>query len=105
MKPEQLYQELKHLAEKLNVIVSEQNFRNAGIHVKSGYCKIKGEDHCIIDKHIRLNQKMEVLGECLSLFPHETVYAMPAVRLYLDRFKGFDREQGASENEENQASE
>ena len=30
MKPEQIYQELKDLAEKLGVTVSEQNFRASG---------------------------------------------------------------------------
>ena len=96
MKPEQLYIELKHLAEKLDLQVCEQNFRTTGIHVRSGYCKIKGKDHCIIDKHLRINQKMEVLGECLSSLPHESVYVMPAVRDYLDRFKSFRGANGES---------
>lgn len=87
MKPEQLYQELKGLAEKLGIQVSEQNFRPTGIHVKSGYCKVKGNDHCIIDKHIKTNQKIEVLTECLMQFPHENVYVVPALREYLDQFK------------------
>jgi len=103
MKPEQLYQELKHLAEKLNLQVLEQNFRTTGIHVKSGYCKVKGKDHCIIDKHLRVNQKMEVLGECLSVLPHESVFAIPAVREYLDRFKAFSEAQGDSDPGEDQA--
>ncbi len=104
MKPEQLYQELKHLAEKLNLTVSEQNFRNTGIHVKSGYCKVKGEDHCIIDKHLRVNQKMEVLGECLCALPHETIYVIPAVREYIDRFKSFSETHGESDSEDQQPS-
>lgn len=87
LKPDQLYQELKDLAEKLGIVVSEQNFRNAGIHVNSGYCKVKDKDHCIINKHLKLEQKIEVLGECISLFPHESVYTVPAVREFLESFK------------------
>lgn len=87
MKPEQLYQELRHLAEKLDVQVAEHNFRTTGIHVKSGYCKVKGKDHFIIDKHLRVNQKLETLAEWLSGQPHESVYVMPAVREYLERLK------------------
>ena len=102
MKPEQLYQELKHLAEKLNLNVSEQNFRNSGIHVKSGYCKVKGEDHCIIDKHLRLAQKMEVLAECLNGLPHENIYVMPTVREFIDRFKGFSTTLEESESHESE---
>ena len=87
LKPDQLYQELKDLAEKLGIVVSEQNFRNTGIHVNSGYCKVKDKDHCIISKHLKLEQKIEVLGECISLFPHESVYTVPAVREFLESFK------------------
>ncbi len=90
MKPEQLYQELKNLADKLGLIVSEQNFRNTGIHVRSGYCKVMGKYQCIIDKHLKLNLKIEVLGECLSQMPHESIYVIPSVREYLERFKPLD---------------
>lgn len=86
MKIEQIYQELKDLAEKLDVTVSEQNFRNTGIRVKSGLCKVKNETHCIIDKHLRVNRKVDVLAECLNLMPHESIYVRPAVRKVLERF-------------------
>lgn len=87
MKPEQLYHELKQLAEKLGVQVSEQNFRTTGIRVRSGACIVKDVPHCIIDKHLRLNRKVEILGECLSQMSLESIYIVPAVREYLDRFK------------------
>ena len=87
MKIEQLYQELKDLAEKLDVIVSEQNFRNAGVRVQSGLCKVKNKKYCIIDKHLRLNRKVDALAECLSLLPHESVFVRPAVRERLERFE------------------
>jgi len=87
MKPEQLYQELKNLAEKMNLRVLEQNFRPTGIHVKSGCCKVKDKDHCIIDKHIKTDMKAEILAECLSRMPLDAIYIIPAVREYLDQFK------------------
>ena len=49
MKPEQIYQELKDLAEKLEITVSEQNLRTAGIKVKSGLCKVKGKNLFVMD--------------------------------------------------------
>jgi hypothetical protein len=101
MKPEQLYQELKTLADKLNLQVVEQNFRTTGIHVKSGYCKVKGIDHCIIDKHLKTNQKAEVLAECLSRASLESIYIIPAVREYLDQFVA-NAEKGQSLDSENQ---
>lgn len=86
MKVEQLYQELKDLAEKLDICVAEHNLKKAGIRVKSGLCKVKNKDHCIIDKHLRLSRKVDVLAECLSSLPHESVYLRPAVRQLLERF-------------------
>jgi hypothetical protein len=86
VKPQALFQELKDLAERLGITVSEQNFRPTGIRVKSGYCKVKNQDHCIIDKHVKLSKKMDVLGECISRYDHESIYVIPAVRDYLNRF-------------------
>lgn len=87
MKPEKIYHELKELAEKLGLQVSEQNFRKTGMHVRSGMCKVKDQDHCLIDKHLKLKQKIEVLAECIVELPHESVYVVPAVRDYLEQFK------------------
>ena len=80
MKPEQIYQELKDLAEKLDVTVSEQSFRTSGIPVKSGFCLIKGKMHCIIDKNITLHNKTTILAQSLFELPHENLFVVPAVR-------------------------
>ena len=86
MKPEQTYQDLKELAEKLGVVVSEQNFRSTGIKAKSGLCKVKGKTNIIIDKQLSLQNKNEVLASCLSKLPHENIFMVPALREFLDRF-------------------
>ena len=86
MKPEQMYQELKDLAEKLAVTVSEQNLRTAGIKVKSGLCKVKGNDLFIMDKHKSIHKKIRILAAQLSGMSHEDVYVMPAVREILDQY-------------------
>ncbi|WP_319409896.1 hypothetical protein [uncultured Desulfosarcina sp.] len=80
MRPEQIYQELKDLAEKLGVTVSEQNFRASGIPVKSGFCLIKGKMNCIIDKNISLHKKTTILAQSLCDLPHEKMFVVPAVR-------------------------
>jgi hypothetical protein len=86
MKPEQVYQELKNLADKLGVGVSEHNFRNAGIRVKSGTCIVHGKPMVIIDKHKSISKKIRVLAAALSKLPHEDVYAVPAVREIIARY-------------------
>ncbi len=86
MKSEQTYQDLKELAEKLGVTVSEQNLRSTGIKVKSGLCKVKGKDILIIDKKIAFQDKNEILASCLSKLPHEDIFMVPALREFLDSF-------------------
>ena len=83
MKPEQMYQELISLAEKLDIKVKEANFKKTGIHVSSGLCKVKGKDFFIMDKHKKLKEKIEILSECLKEMEHESLFVKPAVRALL----------------------
>jgi len=85
MKPDQIYQELKDLAEKLAVTVSEQNLRTAGLKVKSGLCTVKGKDLFIMDKHVSIHKKIKILAAQLARMPHEDIYLMPAVREILNK--------------------
>ena len=80
MKPEQIYQELKDLVEKLGINVSEQNLRKTGISVKSGICKVKGKQIFIIDKHKSIHKKNVILTSFLKEMPHEDIYVVPAIR-------------------------
>ena len=80
MKPEQIYQELKDIAEKLGITVSEQNLRKTGISVKSGICKVKGKKIFIMDKHKSIQKKNVILTSFLKEMPHEDIYIVPAVR-------------------------
>ena len=90
MKPEQVYQELKDLAEKLEITVSEQNFRTTGINVKSGLCKVKGKDMLILDKHKSIHKKINILASHLAKIPHENVFIVPAIRDLLEKQNEFN---------------
>ena len=85
MKAEQLYQHLKDLAEKLGITVNEHSFRNAGVKVKSGFCKVKEKDVFIMDRNLPLNRKTGVLAEFLGQMPCDTVYVIPAVRDFIKK--------------------
>ena len=87
MKPYQIYQDLKELAEKLDVTVSEQNLRSTGIKVKSGICKVKGKNILIVDKKLSLKDKNEMLADCLNKLPHENIFIVPALRDFLDKYQ------------------
>jgi hypothetical protein len=80
MKPLQIYEALQLLAEQLEVAVTEQNFRNIGINVTSGLCRVKGEKLFLMDKHKSIREKISILVDHLSQMPHEQIYVVPAVR-------------------------
>ena len=85
MKPQQMYQHLKDLAEKLSIIVQEQNLRKTGIKVKSGFCKVKNKDLFIIDKHKSFDDKNILLASFLGKTPCEDIYIVPAVREFINK--------------------
>ena len=85
MKPDQLYQELIDLADRLQITVSEQNLKTSGIKVKSGFCKVKGQNLFVMDKHKSIHEKIRILAAQLAGIPHEDIYIVPAVRDLLDK--------------------
>jgi hypothetical protein len=80
MKPEQLYQELKIVAERLGAAVEEHNFRDAGVRVASGLCVVHGKRLFIMDKHKSVQKKIRILSAALSEMQLDEVYIIPAVR-------------------------
>ena len=85
MKPDQLYQELKDLAERIHITVSEENLKTSGIKVKSGLCTVKGKQIFIMDKHKSVHKKIRILAEQLAMMPLEDLYIIPAVRELLNK--------------------
>jgi hypothetical protein len=91
LKADRLYQELKEVAEKLGIEVTEQNFRATGVNAVSGLCKVKGKSLFLIDKHKSLNKKITILSEFLGGMPCGEIYMLPAVREHLSRYIEADR--------------
>jgi hypothetical protein len=86
MKPDQLYQELKDLAERMQITVSEQNLKISGIKIQSGLCSVKGQNLFIIDKHKSVHKKIRILAAQLATIPHEDLYIIPTVRELLEKY-------------------
>ena len=86
MKPDQLYQELMDLAERMQITVSEQNLKTAGVKVKSGLCLVKGQNMFIMDKHKSVHKKIRILAAQLATLPHEDLYIIPAIRDLLEKY-------------------
>ncbi len=86
MKPDQLYQELKDLAERMQILVLEQNLKTSGLKVRSGLCTVKGQKLFIMDKHKSVHKKIKILAAQLARIPHEDMYIIPAVRELLEKY-------------------
>ena len=87
MSPEQIFQQLTELSERLGITVSEKNLRQAGIRVRSGLCKLRGEPVFILDKHIPLTDKIRLLAACLGQQRIEEVYLVPALREVIEQHR------------------
>jgi hypothetical protein len=87
MKPEQIYQGLKDLADRLGIVVAEKKLSTESLKVKSGLCKIQGQFVMILDKHLSIHNKNAILATCLSDMPHDAIFVIPAVREFLARYR------------------
>ncbi len=87
MTPAQIYQDLKDLAEKLGITVSEQSFKRTGIKAQSGFCKVNNEELFIMDTNIPLKKKIEIMAEYIGGLELENIHMMPAIRELLDQYR------------------
>lgn len=78
-----MFHHLKEVAEKLGIRVVEKSFRNVGVPVKSGLCRVRNRTLFILDRNIPLADKNQIMAEALSRLPHDTVFVMPEIRKYL----------------------
>jgi hypothetical protein len=85
MNPEQIYQQLIELAERLRITVSEKNLRQGGLRARSGLCKVHGESIYVMDKAASTDKKVELLAGCLGQQPLEEVFVVPAVRAVIEK--------------------
>ena len=92
MKPEEMYQHLKELAERLNITVSEQNLRKSGVNAQSGFCIIKNRKLFILDKTKSTFEKNTIVASFLSKAITDDIYIMPAVREFIQKYADDDNQ-------------
>jgi hypothetical protein len=86
---EALCEELKEVARRLGVQVREEVLlREVGYHVRSGGCRVRGEDVIFLDRGLPTAERVEVLLNELADRDFESVYLSPALRRLVDRRRG-----------------
>ena len=81
-----LLDELKQLAERLGVKVREEVLlREVGYRVRSGACRVRGEDVVFVDRHLGATERIDVLVAALGSRDIEPHYLTPALRRLFER--------------------
>ena len=74
------------LADKLGIRVREEILlREVGYRVRSGLCRVRGQDVVFLDRHLSQGERLEVMLTALEGRDLETQYVSPALRRLLER--------------------
>ena len=86
---EALCEELKEVAARLGVQVREEILlREVGYRVRSGACRVRGEDVVFVDRHLASTERVDVLVTALEGRDIEPHYLSPALRRLFERRGG-----------------
>jgi hypothetical protein len=82
---EALCEELKEVATRLGVQIREEILlREVGYRVRSGLCRVHGEDVIFVDRGLPPEERAQVLLDGLAGRDVETLYLSPALRHLLE---------------------
>lgn len=84
MQPESLCQYLEDLLQRLGVCVRYENLKGLGAAAEGGLCKVQGRRYLIIEKAMRLDERILVMARSLGDMDLNGMYIKPAVRDLLE---------------------
>ena len=77
-------QDLKSVAEKLEIEIEIANLNNQEFQMQSGYCKMNGKGLILLDKNISLQEQSEILLQTLKNFDLEDIYVASWIREFIE---------------------
>ena len=80
-------QDLKEAAEKLSIKIEVVNLNDQEFAIKSGYCKLNGEDLIILDKKLPEEEHLLVILNTLKKFNLDDIYVADWIREKIDTDK------------------
>jgi hypothetical protein len=93
MKESLIFEDLEKIAVKHDIRITTANLKKYAYYMKSGLCRVRGEYRLIIDKHLHLSEKIDVMIDALQHFDVESSSLDPVVRRLLEK-KTKDARQG-----------
>lgn len=83
---EALCEEAKEIARRLGLRVREEILlREVGYHVRSGVCRVRGEEVILLDRNLSADERLQVLLDALEGRDLETHFLTPALRRLLEK--------------------
>lgn len=80
MNSEYILQNLEKIAEILDIKIQYDEFKKDDFKTKSSLCTVKGDNIIIIDKSLKIKDKIEIIIQELSQYDLENVYMPPKIR-------------------------
>ena len=78
-----LLQELENLAGRLEIEVRYENLADDEIPIRSGGCRLSGQNLILIDRHLSPEKRARILARELSRYDLEPLYLLPRVREFI----------------------
>ncbi|MEA3357970.1 MAG: hypothetical protein U9R17_00930 [Thermodesulfobacteriota bacterium] len=85
MEPWNVLENLKDLADKLNVEIIYENMGWDELPITGGLCKVKGKYKVFVDQSQSIEKQIEILAKAFAFFNTEDVYMLPVVRQILEK--------------------
>jgi hypothetical protein len=89
MNEEILLNHLEELAEKLGILVRDENINIEESSSTGGLCRIEGKYVLILNSKATVKEKLQVMINALQQFDVSEIYIKPAIRELLEGYKEF----------------
>ena len=92
MNEEVLLNQLEELAEKLGILVRDENINIEETSSTGGLCRIEGKYVLILNSRVTVKEKNQVMIKALQQFDLSEIYIKPVIRELLEGHENDSRE-------------
>ena len=91
MNEEVLLNQLEELAEKLGILVRDENINIEETSSTGGLCRIEGKYVLILNSQVTVKEKNQVMIKALQQFDLSEIYIKPVIRELLEGYEDDSR--------------
>jgi hypothetical protein len=86
-----LFNQLKELADKLEILVRDENINSEESSSTGGLCRVEGKYVLILNSKVTVKEKNQVMIRALRQFDLSVIYIKPVIRELLEGYEEGDR--------------